>query len=191
VAYLGLVFIIAAGLVAIAVAGQITAMRNEEASGHLDNLLVRAVPRWRWFAGRLAVGVGLVLFASVLTGVAAWLGAATQNTGVGFGALVRAGLNVAPPAAFIFGVGALTYGLWPRAAVAVTYGLVVWSFLVDIFASVVDSNHWLRDTSPLLHLRPAPAAPPDWAAAAWLVGLGAIAAFAGLVLFDRRDLQGA
>jgi ABC-2 type transport system permease protein len=191
VAYLGLVFIIAAGLVAVAVAGQVTAMRNEEASGHLDNLLVRSVPRWKWFVVRLLVGVGLVLIASLLTGVAAWFGAATQNTGVGFGALVKAGLNVAPPAAFIFGVGALAYGLWPRGAVAVTYGLVVWSFLVDVLASLVDSNHWLRDTSPLLHLRPAPASPPDWTAAAWLVGLGMAAALVGLAAFQRRDLQGA
>ena len=191
VAYLGLVFVIAAGLVAIAVAGQVTAMRNEEASGHLDNLVVRAVTRWQWLGVRLIVGVGLVVAASVLTGIAAWVGAATQRTGVSFGEMVKAGINVAPPAAFIFGVGVLAYGLWPRGAVAVTYGLVVWSWLVDILASVVDSNHWLRDTSPLLHLRPAPAAPPDWTAAAWLVGLGAVAAAVGLAMFQRRDLQGA
>jgi ABC-2 type transport system permease protein len=191
VAYLGLVFIIAAGLVAIAVAGQVTAMRSEEASGHLDNLLVRSVARWRWLGVRIAVGLGLVLLTSVVTGVAAWIGAITQNTGVGFVDLVKAGINVAPPAVFVFGVGVLAYGLWPRGAVAVTYGLVVWSFLVETIASLVDSNHWLRDTSPLQHLRPAPATPPDWTAAVWLVGLGLAAALVGLALFGRRDLQGA
>ncbi|MBV8162149.1 MAG: hypothetical protein JO265_14605 [Acidimicrobiia bacterium] len=189
VAYLGLVFLIAAGLVAVAVAGQVTAMRNEEASGHLDNLLVRAVPRWQWFAVRVAVGVALILMASVLTGVTAWIGAATQNTGAGFVALAEAGVNVAPPAVFIFGVGVLAFGVRPRAAVAVTYGLVVWSYLVETVASVGNANHWLRDTSPLLHLNPAPAAAPDWAAAAWLVALGAVAALAGAALFERRDLQ--
>jgi ABC-2 type transport system permease protein len=191
VAYLGLVFIIAAGLVAIAVAGQVTAMRNEESSGHLDNLLVRSTPRWRWLGVRLGVGVGLVLAASVLTGITAWIGAVTQNTGVAFTELLKAGLNVAPPALFVFGIGVLAYGLWPRGAVAVTYGLVVWSFLVETIASVVDSNHWLRDTSPLLHLRPAPAASPNWTAAAWMVGLGLLAALVGVALFERRDLQGA
>ena len=52
-AYLGFVFLVAAGLVAIAVAGQIAAIRNEEAAGHLENLLVRPVARWRWLAVRL------------------------------------------------------------------------------------------------------------------------------------------
>jgi ABC-2 type transport system permease protein len=202
VTYLGFAFVVAAGLVAIAVAGQITAIRNEEAAGHLDNLLVRPVARWRWLAVRLAVGIGLVVGASVLTGVAAWVGAATQHarglhlpplthTPVSFLDLVEAGLNVAPPAVFVLGIGALVYGVWPRAAIGVTYGLVIWSFLVETIASVVNSGQWLRDTSPLLHITPAPAADPDWVAAAWLVGLGVLAAVAGVAAFGRRDLQGA
>jgi ABC-2 type transport system permease protein len=149
------------------------------------------VARWRWLAVRLAVGAGLVITASVLTGVAAWVGATTQHAGVDFGHLVGAGLNVAPPAVFVLGIGVLVYGLWPRAAVGVTYGLVVWSFLVETIASTVDAGQWLRDTSPLLHITPAPAAAPDWLAAAWLVGLGFLAAAAGVAAFSRRDLQGA
>ena len=189
--YLGFVFLIAAGLVAIAVAGQISAIRNEEASGHLDNLLVRTVERRRWLGVRLAVGLGLILVASVCAGVAAWVGAATQHTGLALGDLVEAGLNVAPPAVFVLGVGALAFGLWPRASIGVAYGLVVWSFLVEALAAVFDANHWLRDTSPLLHITPAPAAAPDWTAAAWLVGLGLVAAAIGIEAFRRRDLTGA
>lgn len=188
VAYLGYVFVIAAGLIAIAVAGQISAIRNEEAGGHLDNLLVRPVARWRWLAVRLAVGLGLVLLASVLTGVAAWIGATTQHATVGFNDLLEAGANVAPPAVFVLGIGGLVFGVWPRLAISATYGLVVWSFLVEIFASISDSVGWLRDTSPLLHITPAPAADPDWTAAAWLIGLGVVAAVAGVAAFTRRDL---
>jgi ABC-2 type transport system permease protein len=191
VVYLGFVFLIAAGLVAVAVAGQIAALRNEEADGHLDNLLARPVARWRWLAARVGVAAGLVVVASALTGVAAWVGASSQHAAVDFGDLLRAGLNVAPPAVFVLGIGALAFGVWPRAAVRVTYGLVVWSFLVETLSSITDSNHWLRDTSPVLHITPAPAAAPDATAAAWLVGLGVLAAAAGIVAFGRRDLQGA
>lgn len=191
VVYLGFVFLIAAGLVAVAVAGQIAAIRNEEAAGHLDNLLVRPVARWRWLAVRLGVAGGLVVVASGLTGVAAWVGASSQHAAVDFGDLVVAGLNVAPPAVFVLGIGGLAFGLWPRAAIGVTYGLVVWSFLVETITSVTNSSHWLRDTSPVLHITPAPAADPNWTAAAWLVGLGLVAAAGGVAAFTRRDLQGA
>ncbi len=188
--YLGFVFIVAAGLVAIAVAGQIAAVRNEEADGHLENLLVRPVARWRWLGVRLGIGVGLVVVASALVGIAAWVGASSQHAGIGFGELLKAGLNVAPPAVFVLGIGGLAYGLWPRGAIGVVYGLVVWSFLVEVLSSIGGSGRWLRDTSPLLHITPAPAANPDWTAAAWLVALGLLAAAAGILAFGRRDLIG-
>jgi ABC-2 type transport system permease protein len=191
VVYLGLVFTIAAALVAIAVAGQISAIRNEESEGHLDNLVVRSVARWKWLAVRAALGLALVFVSSVLAGVAAWIGASTQHAQLGLGELVRAGINVSPPAAFVLGIGVLVYGLWPRRAVAATYGLVVWSFVVDTIALIFNSNHWLRDTSPLAHITPAPAANPDWIASLWLVGLGLLACVAGIAAFNRRDLQGA
>jgi ABC-2 type transport system permease protein len=101
---------------------------------------------------------------------------------------VQAGVNVAPPALFVLGVGGLVFGLWPRAAIAVVYGVVVWSFVAEVFASLTTSTGWLRDTSPLAHMAPAPAASPDWTAAAWLVGLGLVAAGVGLAAFRRRDL---
>jgi len=149
------------------------------------------VARWRWLAVRLGVGAGLVLVASALAGVAAWIGATTQHSGIGLEALLKAGLNVAPPALFVLGIGGLAFGMWPRGAIGLAYGLVVWSFLAETIASVAGSNQWLRDTSPLLHITPAPAAAPDWAAAAWLIGLGLLAALAGTVAFSRRDLAGA
>jgi ABC-2 type transport system permease protein len=189
--YLGFVFLVAAALMAIAVAGQIAAARNEEAAGHLDNLLVRPVARWRWLGVRLAVGLGLVVVASALAGFASWVGAISQHADVGFGQLLGAGLNVVPPAVFILGVGGLAFGVWPRGAIGVVYGLVVWSFLVEVLSAAFDSNHWLRDTSPLLHIAPVPAADPNWIAAAWLVGLGLLMATLGVAAFGRRDVAGA
>ena len=186
--YLGFVFVVAAGLVAVAVAGQVTAMRNEEAAGRLDNLLVRRVARTSWLGVRLAVAAALVLLAALVVGLAAWIGASSQHAGIGLGSMVQAGVNVAPPALFVLGVGGLVFGLWPRAAIAVVYGVVVWSFVAEVFASLTSSTGWLRDTSPLAHMAPAPAAPPDWTAAAWLVGLGIVAALVGLAAFRRRDL---
>ncbi len=85
----------------------------------------------------------------------------------------------------------LAFGLWPRGAIGVVYGLVVWSFVVETIAAAFDSNHWLRDTSPLLNIAPVPAADPNWTAAGWLIGLGLLAAALGVAAFGRRDLVGA
>ena len=129
--YLGFVFVVAAVLMSIAVAGQIAGVRNEEASGHLDNLLVRPVARWRWLGVRLLVAFAFAVGAGALAGFASWVGAASQHADVGLGQLVGAGLNVVPPALFVLGIGALTFGIVPRASIGLTYGLVVWSFLVE------------------------------------------------------------
>jgi ABC-2 type transport system permease protein len=110
---------------------------------------------------------------------------------VALGDLLEAGTNVVPPAVFVLGIGGLAFGLWPRGAIGVVYGLVVWSFAVETLASVFDSNHWLLDTSPLSHMAPAPAATVDWTSALWLLGLGALAAVVGTLTFVRRDIAGA
>src|SRR5262249_10251377 len=122
-AYLGLTFLIATAMVAFAAAGHIPSARAEEAEGRLDHLLPPPVSRARWLAGRLAIAAGFVVVAGVLTGVAAWIGAASQHTGVGFGSLVQAGLNAAPPALFVLGIGTFVFGMRPRAATAVTYAV--------------------------------------------------------------------
>ncbi len=189
-AYLGIAFLTAAALVAFTAAGQVSAARNEEAQGYLDHLLVRPLSRWRWLVGRLAVAAGLLVAISVIAGVFSWVGAATQHSGVGLSEMVQAGLNVAPPAVFVLGVGALAMGVLPRLAAPLTYAVVAWGFLIEFVASVVKSNQLLIDTSVFSHITPAPAADPNWAAAAWLTGLGVLAAAVGVVGFGRRDLAG-
>jgi ABC-2 type transport system permease protein len=107
---------------------------------------------------------------------------------VSFGSLVKAGINTVPPALFLLGVGALVLAIFPRAVTATTYGLVAWSFLVELIGSVVNLSHWILDTSLLFHVAPAPATDPHWGSAAVLVSLGVVATLAANVIFSRRDL---
>jgi len=191
VAWIGYEFVLLAALVALAAAAQISAVRGEEADGYLDNLLARPVNRGTWLAGRLGLAALLVLAAGLACGIGGWIGVATRHDGVSFAAMLQAGLNVAVPALFILGAGALLYGLIPRLAVPVLYALVLWSFVVEIFGSSLTTSHWLLDTAVLSHLGPVPASSLDWTAIAWLTGLGAIGALAGLAAFTRRDLAAA
>ena len=189
-AWIGYEFVYIAALAAFA-AGQISAIRSEEAGGYLDYLLARPVSPPTWLAGRLGSAAALVAAAGLATGVGGWIGVATRHSGIGFAAMLQAGLNVAVPALFILGVGALLYGLVPRLAVPVLYALVLWSFLVEIIGSSITASHWLPDTAVRSHLGPVLATSLNWTAIAWLTGLGVIAALAGLAAFGRRDLAAA
>ena len=188
---LGLTFLILALLIALISAGQITAMRTEEAGGYLENLLVRPVSRASWFAGRLGLSALVLLTAGLLAGIGAWEGAASQHSGVRFGSLVTAGLNVVPPGLFLLGLGALVLGAWPRRTSTVVYGYLAWSFLIEFAGGVVHTSHWLLDTSIFFHMVPAPAASPDWSSMAIITGLGIGGAVLGGILLSRRDQENA
>jgi ABC-2 type transport system permease protein len=190
-AYLGLTFLISAIALTLVAAGHAAANREEEATGRLDNLLVRPVGRWSWLGGRLGVEAGILVALGLVAGAATWIGAASQHSGVGFGSLVQGGLNTVPPALFLLGAGTLVHGAAPRLVTPVTYGIIAWSFLIEFVGSVINMSHWVLDTSILYHLAPAPAAPPRWGSAAAMVALGAAAALAGAALFRRRDLVSA
>ncbi|MDE3069650.1 MAG: hypothetical protein KGJ43_02860, partial [Acidobacteriota bacterium] len=190
-AWVGYEFIYVAALVAFAAAGQIAAMRGEEADGQLENLLARGLGRRAWLAGRLGVGLALVLACGIAAGLAGWAGLAGSASGVGLAAMMQADLNPVALAVFVLGLGTLLYGLLPRLAAPILYGVILWSFLVEAVGSSFTSSHLLLDTALLSHLGPVPAAALNWGAIAWLGGAGVLAALAGSVAFGRRDLAGA
>lgn len=187
-AYLGIAFVIMSALVSTQAAALVAATREEEAEGHLDNLLVRGVSRLRWLASRLAVSVAVLVAVGLVAGVTAWLGAASQHAGVSFTSVVEAGVNVVPTGIVVLGLGAFAQSVAPRATAPVAYGLVVWSFLIEIVGGVVNANHWLLDLSLFHHVAPAPAADPRWLTNAVLVAVGLALAATGAAIFRRRDI---
>ena len=189
--YLGVSFIIFAALVATAAAGEVTATRDEEGESHLDNLLVRPVARLPWLAGRFAVATAMLLVLGVVFGVFTWAGAATQQPGISLTRILVAGVALVHAAVFVLGLGTFAQGVLPRYAGTIAYGIVAWSFLVQLIGSAINANGWLLDLSIFHHLAPAPASDPNWTSAAALAVVGITAAALGAVTFTRRDLAAA
>lgn len=189
-AYLGVAYLVVAVLVAFAAAGQLAAARTEEAEGRLDNLLVRPVSRPAWFAGRMGVSLLLLVACGVVAALCTWFGAATQHSGIGIGSLLQAGINVVPPAMCVLGIGAVAFGVWPRATAAVAYTVVGWSLLIEVAGGFGPTTHWLLDTSIFHQMAAAPAVPPDWSVAAVMASIGVVGSVAGGVCLRHRDLQG-
>jgi ABC-2 type transport system permease protein len=189
--YLGIVFLLFAALIAMAAGGQVAATREEEAEGYLDHLLARPVARVSWLAGRFAVSAVGLAIVGVVAGLFTWAGAAATGAGLSFPTLLAAGVNIVPAGIFVLGIGTLVHGLAPRYAVAIAYGLVAWSFLLEIVGASLGLSHWLLDLSVLHHIARSPAAPVQWDMAAILVAIGIAAAIAGTLAFAHRDLKGA
>jgi ABC-2 type transport system permease protein len=187
--YLGIVFFLVELVLAVLAASQIGAIRDEEASGRLDYLLVRPVGRLGWLAGRLGVSLGLLLLAGLTAGWFTWVGVASQHVYMAQRTLVEAGMNASVPAVFVLGIGTLGLGLRPRLSSTLAYAVVVWSFLIDLLGSLVQHADWLHDSSLFSHVKLAPAAKPDWPTAAIIVGLGLAAALLGAIAFLHRDID--
>ncbi len=173
----------------MAAAGQVAATRDEEAEGYLDHVLARPVARLSWLAARFAVSAAALALVGVLTGMFTWVGEASTGAGLSFPTLLAAGVNVVPVGMFVLGIGTLFQGLAPRVAAAVAYGLVAWSFLVEIVGASLGASRWLLDLSVLHHIARAPAAAVRWDSAAVLVAVGIAAAAIGALAFARRDLK--
>jgi ABC-2 type transport system permease protein len=190
-AFLGVSFLIVAVLASFMAAGQVTAARTEEAEGRLEPLVVAPVSRVAWLGGRVVVGVVVVALGGFVAGLCTWLGTETQNTGVGIGTLLEAGLNVVPPALCLMGLGMLALGVWPRGTSYVVYGILGWSLLVEIVGGVGSGRRWLLDTSLFHQMAAAPAVHPNWTVNAVMLAIGAAGVVVGLAWFRRRDIQGA
>jgi ABC-2 type transport system permease protein len=189
-AYTGVSFVFVALALGLAAAGQVAALRDEEASARLEVVLTRPVGRLRWLAGRVAVACGLVALAATAAVIAVGVTGSVGDLGVAPGDLVVAGANAVPAALFVLGLGVLAFGVVPRVAASVTYAYVAGSFLLETVGAAVELPERLLDLSVLHHVAPAPAVDPDWAAAGALVALGIVAAVLGAIAFARRDLEG-
>jgi ABC-2 type transport system permease protein len=187
--YLGFAFFFIDLLLAVLAASQIAAIRDEEASGRLDNVLVQPVHRIRWLASRVVVSLLIIGLGGLTAGFATWVGTATHRTYASLPTLLAAGLNATIPAIFVLGVGVLVLGIRPRFCAAVAYAVVVWGFVIQLIGSVVRNLDWLRDTSIFAHVEPAPATNPDWGTGAIVVLLGVMMAVAGALAFQRRDIE--
>jgi ABC-2 type transport system permease protein len=186
--YAGVVFLMLMTLVMAYVASAMSNVREQEADGLLDNLLVRSVRRESWLAGRVLIVTGTVCAAGVLASLAFWAGASSQHSALTLRELVLAGVNAAAPGLALLGIAVFVYGFLPRWTSRVGYGLLAWAFLLEMLGSAVHINHWVMDTSLLHHVALAPVTDPDWrVVGTYLVG-GIAMAFAGGWRFSTRDM---
>ncbi len=187
--FLGIVFFFLMISAMAYAASAIGRVREDEAEGYLENLLVRPVGRRSWLIGRLSLIIVVIVVAGLIGSLGVWAGQASQHVGVAWHQLWLAGLNAMAPAFVVLGLGVLAFGLTPRLTSTIAYSLIAWSFLIEMVSSGLNLNHWLLDTSILHHVVLAPIASPNWTSDAIMIALAAALALIGFVTFSRRDIK--
>lgn len=188
--YFGVEFLLVATVVALLPASQLAAASEEETSGRLLHVLAQPIDRALLLTGRLALAGTAVVLAGSLAGIAAWLGARTQGVHTRFASMLGAGLNVVPTALLALGIGAVVLAVAPRVASRAVYGVVIWSLIIDLVASLISGLRWL-DRLSLFHamaLVPAQAADPMTMVITFV--LAVVLCVMATVLFARRDVHG-
>ena len=187
-AYLGIVFFFLMTVMMCYAASAVGAIREDEAQGYLDNLLVRPIGRLRWLGGRIAIAVSVIVLSGLITSLICWLSVIALKLHLTWHSLLMAGLNTIPPAILILGIGVFALGLVPRHTSLITYGIIGWSFLVQMVNSGVNLNHWILDLSVFYHVAFAPAASARWGTNLYLVLIGLALGLIGALAFNRRDV---
>jgi ABC-2 type transport system permease protein len=186
--YLALIFFFYVLGICLFACAQLGAARREEAGQQLETLVALPVGRTGWLAGRLLLAACATAVIALLTSLLTWAGVAAGGTSVPLGQMLEAGANCLPVAALFLGVATLAYATVPRATAAISYGLLVLTFLWQAVGALLGAPSWLVGLTPFGHVALVPVEPFRATAAVVMVCIGAAAAAAGLALFRRRDL---
>lgn len=189
--YLAFSFVFFVLVISLFSCSQVAAARHEESEQLLETLMALPVGRRRWLTGRLALAVAGAIALSLVAGVLAWAGAASQGVAPALPRMLEAGGNCLPTALLFLGFAALAYAVAPRASAGISCGLVTVAFLWQLIGSLLGAPKWLVEITPFAHVASVPAQSFRAGAAAVMVGIGLLTAAAAVWAFGGRDLTGA
>jgi ABC-2 type transport system permease protein len=186
--YLSFVFLFYVLMVSLYACSQIAAARHEEADGRLETLFSLPVGRWSWLGGRLLLAVAGSAAIALTVAFGSWAGAAAARADVSLGDMLAAGANCLPATLLFLSLGALALALAPRASTGITYGVVLVSFVWQLFGSLLDVPSWTLDLSPFHQVALVPEESFKATEALVMLAIAAVAAVAAMRVFARRDL---
>lgn len=166
-------------------------LRNEEASGHLENLLATRLSRLRWIG--LHTGVVFVGAVIMLTATGLVLGVLTNalsELSVDVWQYTLAGLSYIPVLMVFIALYLLLFGLLPRAAGGVTW--LYFSFVTFAFwlGPIIELSQPIMNFSVMEHTTTPPVEAIKATSLLVLGTFSSIAMVVGAIAWRNRNLQG-
>jgi len=188
----GFVTVILSMIALITMAGVIQSMltpRSEEMAGRAEPILAKAISRRSWLSSHVL----LAALAAPVFMIAAGLGLSiTDALVVGgftdFSETITAALVRVPALWAVAGVGVLLYGLGRRFTFGV-WGVFAVAVIVFLFGELIRLPDAALNLSPIRHVTHMPGSDQSWVSVAVLLLIAAATSSAGIVLFDRRDID--
>jgi ABC-2 type transport system permease protein len=189
-AYFGLTFVFGAIAVAGYIVQALLRMRSEEAADRLEPVLATHVTRTRWMSSHtvIAAGGATVLLVAMGSASAVVHGVVVDDVAGQVASLVPSAVLRVPAALVVGGVAVAAFGIRPRWAVGLSWGVYSAFLVISLFGTLLDLPQVVVDLSPFTHV---PTAPGDGVPVVALLGLLVVAAAlvgAGYAGFRRRDL---
>ncbi|HZU45678.1 MAG TPA: ABC transporter [Mycobacterium sp.] len=176
---------VATGLYA---AMRLAIMVADEKAGRWALLFAQPISRVRLVSAEIMVTVGGVVALHCCAAVAVWGGAKITGAALQLSDSLAGALNSLPLALLAAGAAAVGVGWLPFAAGAMGALPVVIGFMVNVIMQTAHAPRWVVNLSPWAHLAAVPYTPPNWAATAILLLIGAVLTALGVYGYARRDL---
>ncbi len=182
------------GLFGIVVAGYavqaLLRMRSEEASGGVEAVLSTSVSRPRWMASHILIAVLGTAVILALTGLATGVtyGLVIHDVGAQATRMLGAALVQVPATLTIAGFVVAVFGLFPRRAVALGWGVFTVVLVVSFLGPTLGLSQAVLDLSPFTHLPRVPVVDVSVLPLVVLGGVAAALVALGITAFRRRDL---
>ena len=185
--FLGIIFLMLTAGLMFAANGFATSLREQEAEGFMDHLLVAPISRTRILLSRIIVSICALVLTAIAAGLGAFAGSGLRNGTLALADALSASINIVPSTLLLFGISIAVFGISPRATAIVGQSLLAWSFLLELIGSALKLNHWFMDTSLLHHMAFAPAVAPRWGENGILLLISTSLIGLGFFSFNRRD----
>ncbi len=188
IAFLGFGGLFTALILLVMSAVWMGSIRQEEAKGYVDNLLIQPIARSSWLAKKVALIITMISIISLLSGYLIWQIAAAQDVKIDLWIMIQNAVALIGTVILTIGIGTLFYGILPRLASLIMYAVIIWAFVVDVLKSFFSLGDFIDKTSLLHYVSFAPTKAPDWSTFLWLIAIGTMLIAAGIVAFSKRDI---
>lgn len=181
-------FGVLAVLTGLYAAVRLAAIVADEKARRLELLFAQPISRVQLVSTEIMVTIGAVVALHCSAAIGIWGGAKIAGAPLQLSDSLAGALNSVPVALLAAGAAAVGVGWLPSAVAAIGALPVVGGFLVNVIMKSTNAPGWAANLSPWTHLAAVPDAPPDWAATAVFLLVGALLAALGVYGYVQRDL---